>query len=146
SRRTFDPASGYRAVLLQQGRVLLDADANEQGDITAHHDEARARDMIGRSGGPAAVPDSPGPFAVVGPSSTAAAGWRFADEAWTALRITGDSYYIDGVLAESGDTPAGGWPLGDQPFLPAIPLDEDADPGLPEPQDNGRYVAFLDVW
>ena len=146
SRRTFDPASGYRAVLLQQGRVLLDADVNEQAEITAHHDEARARDMIGRSGGPASAQNSPGPFAVVGPSSTEAAGWRFTDEAWTALRITGGSYYVDGVLAEGADAPSGGWPLGDQPFLPVIPLGEDADPGLPEPQDNGRYVALLDVW
>ena len=34
SRRTFDPADGYRAVLLQQGRVLLDAELERAG---RHH-------------------------------------------------------------------------------------------------------------
>ena len=71
SRRTFDSADGYRSVLLQQGRVLLDADLNEQSEITAHHDEVRTRDIVGRSGGPAPTTAEPGPFAVVGPSSGA---------------------------------------------------------------------------
>ena len=81
SRRTFDPADGYRAVLLQQGRVLLDAELNEQAEITAHHDEARTRDVVGRSGGPAPTTAEPGPFAVVGPSSGPATQWAFPQRA-----------------------------------------------------------------
>ena len=47
SRWTFDAGQAYRAVLLQQGRVMLDADVNEQAEITAYHDEARAADLVG---------------------------------------------------------------------------------------------------
>ena len=133
-----------------------------QADITAHHDEARARDMIGRSGGPAVARDSPGPFAVVGPSSTAATGWRFTGEAWTALRITGGSYYVDGVWRRA-ETPTGGWPLGDQPFLPVIPTGRGRRPGPARPgqrplrglprrvaapghRRRGRLAAVVPLW
>src|SRR3712207_7947921 len=56
--------------------------------------------------------------------------------AWTDLVVTGPgTYYVDGILAEAIDPPtvgggaSPGWPLVDQPHLPAIgPV-----PGLPEP-------------
>ena len=53
SRETFDARKHYTAVRLQQGRVLTDADFNEQGDITRQRLEHLARDVIGASGGPA---------------------------------------------------------------------------------------------
>jgi photosystem II stability/assembly factor-like uncharacterized protein len=53
SRETFDPRHRYAAVRLQQGRVVTDADFNEQGDLTRHHAERLAMDVIGASGGPA---------------------------------------------------------------------------------------------
>ncbi len=147
SRRTFDAANGYRAVLLQQGRVLLDADVNEQAEITAHHDETRTRDLVGSSGGPAPGPNEPGPFAVVGPGSGANNGWSFSDTGWADLRITAGRYYVDGVLVEGDDAPPGGWALGDQPHLGVIRVEgEDDDPGLREPDKVGRYLAYLDVW
>lgn len=145
SRRTFDAADRYRAVLLQQGRVLLDADVNEQADITAHHDEARTRDVVGRSGGPAPEGDEVGPFAIVVPGASRADRWRFTDQPWSALRITAGTYYVDGVLIEGDDAPDDGWPLGDQPYLPTIP-GKVGGPGLPEPTEDGRYAALLDVW
>ncbi|MBZ0301276.1 MAG: DUF6519 domain-containing protein, partial [Anaerolineae bacterium] len=52
SRRTFDPTKHYDSVRLQQGRVQLDADSNEQVDITSHRIEAEARDLIGLCGAP----------------------------------------------------------------------------------------------
>ena len=36
SRLTFDPGRGFRSVLMQQGRVLLDSDWNEQVDIDCY--------------------------------------------------------------------------------------------------------------
>ena len=36
SRQTFEAEQHYSAVLLQQGRVQLDADWNEELDIAAH--------------------------------------------------------------------------------------------------------------
>jgi hypothetical protein len=41
-----------RAVLLQQGRQLLDADWNEQAGLTADREEELARHVIGRQGAP----------------------------------------------------------------------------------------------
>lgn len=45
-------ADNVRAVLLQQGRQLLDADWNEQTGLTADRMERLARDVIGRQGAP----------------------------------------------------------------------------------------------
>lgn len=47
SRRTFDEAKHYSGVLKQQGRVSLDADANEWMEILAHQQRVRTVDIIG---------------------------------------------------------------------------------------------------
>jgi Family of unknown function (DUF6519) len=52
SRRTFDAARHYSGVLMQQGRVQLDADWNEQLGIQRHRDYTEAEDVIGRCGAP----------------------------------------------------------------------------------------------
>ncbi len=134
SRRTFDSADGYRAVLFQQGRVMLDADWNEQTDITAHHDEVRTADIVGPSGGPAPVAGGDGPFAI-----TAADGSVPNATPWADLRVAGGTYYVDGILCEAD--PATRRPLTDQPHLPQV----GASPGLPEP-NAARVAVYLDVW
>ncbi len=53
SRLTFDRKKHYSDVLLQQGRVLLDADWNEQQRITRYRAETETADAIGPSGVPA---------------------------------------------------------------------------------------------
>jgi len=134
SRLTFDRAAGYRAVLLQQGRALLDADFNEQAAIAAYHDETRTFDLLGRAGGPA---DGAG-FALVD-----AAGDPPADAAWKNLHVTPGRFYVDGVLAEAEEVDdAPGHLLAAQPYL-ALTADL---PGLPEPAEDGRYAVVLDVW
>ncbi len=50
TRFTFKPQKHYTSVLMQQGRVQLDADWNEQADIHAHFNQSIAQDMIGASG------------------------------------------------------------------------------------------------
>lgn len=60
SRDTFDPHHQYAGVVLQQGRVLLDADFNEQADISRARDITSALDTIGRVG----VPRSGGGFEI----------------------------------------------------------------------------------
>lgn len=133
SRWTFDRRNGYRSVLLQQGRVLLDADWNEQTQITAHHDEVRMRDALGRAGGPLGE----AAFGV-----TDAAGAAPAGKPWADLRLTPGRFYVDGVLVEVEPGTGGAGPgLAQQPFLPGDPL-----PGLPEPSADGRYAVVLDVW
>ncbi len=52
SRNSFRRARHYSRVLMQQGRVLLDSDWNEQGSIFAYYLKSLARDLIGPYGGP----------------------------------------------------------------------------------------------
>ena len=52
SRDTFDPNKHFMRVLMQQGRVSLDADWNEQTDILLHYMQTLAKDIIGPSAGP----------------------------------------------------------------------------------------------
>jgi N-acetylneuraminic acid mutarotase len=53
SRFTFRPTRRYSGVLMQQGRVQLDADWNEQIAILAQRDKTLFADMVGASGSPA---------------------------------------------------------------------------------------------
>jgi len=48
SRDSFDPAKHYARVLLQQGRVLTDADFNEQAAIQRELLRAFVVDLVGR--------------------------------------------------------------------------------------------------
>ena len=43
TRDLFDPTKHYSGVLMQQGRVQLDADWNEQGSIQRYRGEVEAR-------------------------------------------------------------------------------------------------------
>ncbi|MCL2626935.1 MAG: DUF6519 domain-containing protein [Cystobacterineae bacterium] len=52
SRLSFDAKKHYRAVLMQQGRLQLDADWNEQVQIAEHRYSAFFRSLVGRSGTP----------------------------------------------------------------------------------------------
>jgi hypothetical protein len=92
SRATFRPAAHYSAVLSQQGRVQLDADANEQAAIQLHLARTTAADVIGSHGGPAdgfTVAYVPSPD-----------GKQPAD-----LTISPGRYYVDGVLIDSTPAP-----------------------------------------
>ena len=53
SRITFNHRNGYTAVMSQQGRVALDADANEQCFIDDYLRGVESVDVIGKFGGPA---------------------------------------------------------------------------------------------
>ncbi len=52
TRSTFRPRKHYSSVRMQQGRVQLDADWNEQVDIAAHRVESDTCDVVGRYGVP----------------------------------------------------------------------------------------------
>ena len=122
SRDTFDPRAHYTAVRLQQGRVLTDADFNEQGDITRHRHEHLARDVIGASGAPA---EGAG-FALSGGMSALAVHAQDANGIWIAgedgvlltstngggawtVANTGSTRHLR-ALARSANT---GWAVGD---------------------------------
>lgn len=60
SRTTFRRSRHYSGVRLQQGRVQLDSDFNEQVDIGVHRDRVTTRDVVG----PAGAPDIGGGFMI----------------------------------------------------------------------------------
>jgi hypothetical protein len=100
SRATFDKARRYRSVRMQQGRVQLDADFNEQQDILNHRIEIETRDSLG----PVAVPiDNPG-FGLT--------------PAGTDLTISAGRLYVDGLLCEN---PATTPPSPTSPICPTPP-------------------------
>ncbi|MFI9309562.1 DUF6519 domain-containing protein [Streptomyces triculaminicus] len=94
SRLTFRPAKHYSGVLAQQGRVQLDADANEQHAIQQHQARTLAADLIGQHGGP---------YGAVGFRIAYCRGENTLDN----LAIHGGRYYVDGILCDAGRPPAG---------------------------------------
>jgi hypothetical protein len=85
SRRTFDATKHYSAVLVEQGRLLTDADSEEQHRIQTHRAERATEDIVGDCGGP--LPDAG--FALSTPDSA-------------ELRIGAGPYYAGGTLLENG--------------------------------------------
>lgn len=89
SRNTFDPAKHFLRVLMQQGRVQLDADWNEQVSILLHYLQTLATDLIGPYGGPAGNMG----FEIIGENGDKSTGGNFF--------IGGGRYYVDGILCEN---------------------------------------------
>jgi hypothetical protein len=83
SRLTFRQDKHYSSVRMQQGRVQLDADWNEQIDIQAHRDGNATQDTIGHCGGPLDK-----------------AGFALSVDA-NRLMIGSGHYYVDGILCEN---------------------------------------------
>ncbi len=123
TRVTFDPTRHFSRVLMQQGRVTLDADPNEQTDILLHYLRTLAADLIGPYAGPAAG----GGFAL----TTDAAG---------QLAISAGRYYVDGILVENEEPCL----YADQPAYPLAP----DDPLAAETQNRtgNTFWVYLDVW
>lgn len=94
SRLTFDPARRYSSVRMQQGRLQIDADWNEQMDIIEHRIAAEIQDFLGASG----TPSGPqGGFAIT-------AGEQ-------GVTIGKGRFYLDGLLLENpADCPFGAQP------------------------------------
>src|SRR5205807_2690626 len=121
TRNTFDPLKHYARVLMQQGRVQLDSDWNEQSAILLHQLRALAADLMAQASG-------------------AGHGFAITVTELNDLSISGDfriglgHYYVDGVLCEadsesveltiaqsstpttSSDVQVGQWTLNGRPF------------------------------
>ncbi len=125
SRYTFDPKKRYSGVWMQQGRVQLDSDWNEQQAINRHRIEAECRDVVGRSGAPATDP-----------------GFEITVDNDGDLCIGKGRYYVDGILCENNDErkDTDHIKYQDQPDLPDAPdiiaMLSGADYG----------VVYLDAW
>ena len=120
SRDTFDKAKHFSRVLMQQGRVQLDSDWNEQGAILLHYLRTLAADLIGPFAGPAG--DHQG--FNIGNADT-----KFKD-----FPIGRGRYYVDGILCEND---ALGVSYKNQKDFPNPPEEFEADKS---------YLVYLDVW
>ena len=123
TRDTFDAKNHFSRVLMQQGRVTLDADHNEQTAILIHYLRALARDLIG----PYAAPVEARGFAL---SSTSAGG----------LNLSPGRYYVDGILVENEESCS----YTAQPNYP-LPSTDALLAELNKPAGNW-YWLYLDVW
>ena len=117
SRETFDPVKRYSRVLQQQGRVQLDADANEASAIFLHYLRTLAADLIGPFAGPAGD----------------ALGFGIGAVGEGTFPIGPGRYYVDGILCENHDAEAGYLTQQDSPSPTELEL-------------GTSYLVYLDVW
>jgi hypothetical protein len=130
SRKTFEQRHHFARVLMQQGRVLVDADWNEQTAILLHYLRTLASDLIGQHGGPGEG------FNII-----------CSDSYTYDFEIAYGHYYVDGILCEN--EPHHYCPPGEDPepltytSQPDFPLFEEDEERLTE---GLRYLVYLDVW
>jgi hypothetical protein len=127
SRIRFEASHRYSRVLLQQGRVTLDADSNEQTDILLYYLRTLARDLIGDYGGPI----QEGGFGL--------------DVSGGKLTIGAGRYYVHGVLCEND-----GCDYATQPDFHPVATGPDKDPLLAflatTTSSSDSFWVYLDVW
>ena len=121
TRDTFDPARHFSRVLMQQGRVQLDADWNEQSSILLHYLQTLAADLIGPSAGPAA-----------------ALGFEIKPDG-KVFSIGAGRYYVDGILCENEST-------CDFTAQPDYPYKDKAIDYKNYSTQSGNFAVVLDVW
>lgn len=125
TRDTFSPLRHFSRVLMQQGRVQLDADWNEQTSILLHLIRSLAADVLGPYAG------SVGAFKIGAPVAE-----TVNDRTRTTFPIAAGHYYVDGILVEQEDDSA----YYTQPHFQ--PDDQRAADRIPDPP----YLVYLDVW
>ena len=126
TRDTFDPLKHFSRVLMQQGRVTLDADYNEQAAILLYYLRTLARDLIG----PYAAPVEHRGF------------WLGPDAASGAIAISAGRYYVDGILVENQQDCL----YGAQPDYRAPQDDPLVKELSSQAHGNTVFWLYLDVW
>lgn len=147
TRSTDRPDKHYRSVRMQQGRVQLDADWNEQQDILNRRIELETVDVIGHTGAPLAAP-----------------GFKLSGNGQN-IDISAGHFYVEGLLC---DNPAPASLIAQpslkntvSPILPAgftqLPLPPanaaplagiilyDGSGNAVTPPD-GIYLGYLEAW
>ena len=123
------PGKHFSRVLMQQGRVQLDADWNEQASIILHQLRSLACDLGSEHWGPAE-----------------GAGFEIQLSGENDLSIGAGHYYVKGILCEveaKDDTQ----PLlySNQPDYP-IPEDQQLEDLIEELSPQQPLLVYLDVW
>jgi len=146
TRLTFNQTKHYRAVQQQQGRVQLDADWNEQLDITGHRIETETVDTVGSCGAP--LHDDGFRLLASAAGFTADEATRVGNKNPPAvsagdLLITAGRFYAGGVLVENDRIVL----ASAQPDLPTpAQLAQLGVAASFPPKAAGTYLAYLDVW
>ena len=148
SRVSFNKGKRYSAVYAQQGRVLLEADWNEQNDILLHYLRSLAADLIGPHGGSAgalgfALITTDAEVDALKDANGNALDADTIRELKNSLRDSGflvgiGRYYVNGLMSESNDY------LGFEeqpgfPFAGSLSFEDIRD-------KTGTFLALLDVW
>lgn len=151
SRASFNQSKHYSGVRMQQGRVQLDADWNEQVDILHHQTTSQLTDLLGIGGAPAARPG----YAITLPDPQTAT--NAADGLPPDVRIAFGHRYVNGILcindsrnpttgglSTNGAAAAGNAPIGstflNQVDFPGAATHRAAVAG------HAQYLIYLDVW
>jgi len=116
TRNTFDKNKHLLRVLMQQGRVQLDADWNEQVSIFWHYLQTLAEDLIGSHGG---VADS---FKI-----------ESLIENTSDFSVQAGHYYVNGILCENSKT------INYTKQQGFLSLQQDL-------KQKTIYLVYLDVW
>lgn len=145
SRDTFDPTKHFSRVLMQQGRVLLDSDWNEQTSVLLHYLRTLAADLIGPYGGPAQELG----FAVITLNVLMGPGAPVIPETERVIKIRKVNllrnfligpgrYYVNGLLCETELLST--YARSENPELTQPDY-------TPDELENGKsYLVYLDVW
>jgi hypothetical protein len=123
------PASCPKLVVLQQGRVQLDADWNEQNQIESYRTETSISDLIGKSGGPL-----PGTGFEIKVTATK-----------KELRFGAGHYYVDGILCEL-ELEIAPDSQEDLPSTAKVITTSTGPVAYTNTPETGIYLAYLDVW
>ena len=136
TRFTFDPRRDHSGVLMQQGRVMLDADFNELVELIDRRLRAETIDIIGHCIVPSETPDA---FLI----GLAGGG----------ITIGPGRMYADGLLAENHGGEPREWYAALEEERGTTPIAYDAQPYLPDaanlqpaPTQGGPYLVYADVW
>lgn len=132
SRIRFDARRDFLGVVMQQGRVQLDADWNEWVAQLGRRLQAGSLDTFGGNVVPRITPDG---FLI-----QAAGG---------ALSIGPGRIYVDGLLAENHGAQPNAWEPRLAELSGTTALDYTAQPYYPNPPalpEGGPHLVYVDVW
>lgn len=133
ARVTFDPSRHYSQVLQQQGRVLLEADWNEQAQIQLHLLRSMIRDLVGPCWA------AGGGFAVT--SATTGADGSNKALPLTDWLLAPGHFYVDGIQCANQRACT----LAAQPHAPTPDFGvSDGSSGFENPPRS--LALWLDVW
>jgi hypothetical protein len=127
TRDTFHVAKHFSRVLMQQGRVTLDADSNEQTAINLHYLRTLARDVIGPYAAPAGVNG----------------GFLLKVDSKNVFSVSEGRYFVDGILVENDFRNC---TYKHQPDYPASDTDDPLLQAIQKNDTKTRFGIFLDVW